>query len=161
MSGIEWARAPGGLALDGGRILQALADWMPAADARVLREMAGRAPLELGVGAPLLPEMHNPDHDEPFALFVQAMADELLANAGKGDRAGWLTCPPDEMMAEIWWHSAKLALAVKELHQAQALRYQSDDEVQMRVDAARAAVREHTADVANCAMMLADIEGVL
>lgn len=101
-----------------------------------------------------LPTMHNPDHDEPFAAFVQAMADELRANADKGDRAGWLSAGAPVMVSEVLYHAGKLALAVREViggrpPDPRTAGFSPDD------------IREYAADVANCALMVADCAGVL
>lgn len=76
-----------------------------------------------------------------LAPFVSMMEAELHANAGKGDRPGWLTMSRDQALLEIYWHAAKLSAAVK-----------NDN---------AALIREHSADVANMAMMLLDVCGGL
>lgn len=73
--------------------------------------------------------------------FVALMETELHANARKGDRPGWLSMPPSTALLEIYWHTAKLSAAVK-----------NND---------AALIREHSADVANMAMMLLDVCGGL
>lgn len=73
--------------------------------------------------------------------FLQQMDTELHANAGKGDRPGWLSMTPDQAMLEIYYHAAKLQKAVR------------DDDKEL--------ILEHSADVANMAMMMADVSGVL
>lgn len=93
-----------------------------------------------------LPEMHNPAHGDVFAAFVQAMADELRANAHKGDRAGWLTMNEREAVSEVLYHAAKLAYAARKFK---------------RGEETAQSVREFAADVANCALMVADVCGVL
>jgi hypothetical protein len=93
-----------------------------------------------------LPPLHNPEHDAPFAAFVQAMADELRANAHKGDRAGWLMMSEREAVSEVLYHAAKLAYAARK-HRHE--RTHGDD------------VLEFAADVANCALMVADVCRVL
>jgi hypothetical protein len=75
---------------------------------------------------------------EPFATM---MARELHANASKGDRPGWLKMTPGDCLLEIYYHVAKLQKAVRD----------KDSE----------RVAENTADVANLAMMMADIWGLL
>jgi hypothetical protein len=70
-------------------------------------------------------------------LFAARMLQELADNSGKGDQAGWLSMSLKEAWAEIAWHNAKMATAIK-LHQWDL-------------------VRELCADVANGAMMLDDI----
>ncbi|WFC43225.1 hypothetical protein [Pseudoxanthomonas sp. SE1] len=73
--------------------------------------------------------------------FLRAMESELHANAGKGDRQGWLTMSPEFALLEIYYHLAKLQKAVR------------DDN--------GPGIREYAADVANMAMMLLDICGGL
>lgn len=76
-----------------------------------------------------------------LAPFVALMEAELHANSRKGDRPGWLSMTPEVALLEIYWHTAKLSAAVK------------------NKDAGL--VREHSADVANMAMMLLDVCGGL
>ena len=71
----------------------------------------------------------------------QQMFVEMLANAGKGPRRGWLQTRPLTLVLETFYHVAKLQTAV--------------------VDRDKKRIREHAADVANMAMMLADRCGVL
>lgn len=73
--------------------------------------------------------------------FVSMMNAELHANAGKGDRPGWLSMSTDTCLLEIYYHLAKLQKSVR--------------------DDAGNAIVEHSADVANMAMMLVDICGGL
>lgn len=73
--------------------------------------------------------------------FLRMMEAELHANASKGDRPGWLSMSPSTALLEIYWHTAKLSAAVK-----------NND---------AALIREHSADVANMAMMLLDVCGGL
>lgn len=75
---------------------------------------------------------------EPFATMMER---ELHANAAKGDRPGWLRMTPGDCLLEIYYHVAKLQKAVRD----------KDSE----------RVAENTADVANLAMMMADIWGLL
>lgn len=76
-----------------------------------------------------------------LAPFVAMMERELHANAGKGDRPGWLRMTPAVGMLEIYYHAAKLQKAVKDGN----------------VDG----IREYAADVANMSMMLVDVCGAL
>lgn len=69
--------------------------------------------------------------------FVRLMDAELHANAGKGDRQGWLSMSSDQAMLEIYYHAAKLQKAVR--------------------DGDGALIQEHSADVANMSMMLLDL----
>lgn len=78
---------------------------------------------------------------EVLAPFLNMMNAELHANSGKGDRPGWLAMDRKTALLEIFYHLAKLQKATK------------DDDL--------AGIREYAADVANMAMMLADICGVL
>jgi hypothetical protein len=73
--------------------------------------------------------------------FLELMESELHANSSKGDRHGWLSMTPEVGLLEIYWHTAKLSAAVK-----------NND---------GALIREHSADVANMAMMLLDVCGGL
>lgn len=75
---------------------------------------------------------------EPFVALMEA---ELHANAGKGDRPGWLSMTPAVGMLEIYYHTSKLQKAVK------------DGDIDR--------IREHAADVANMSMMMVDICGGL
>lgn len=76
-------------------------------------------------------------YDEVLIPFTTMMEAELHANTGKGDRPGWLTMSPDKAMLEIYYHSAKLQKAMR------------DDNPEL--------VGEYAADVANGAMMAADL----
>lgn len=80
-------------------------------------------------------------YGEVLAPFLALMEAELHANSRKGDRPGWLAMSSDVALLEIYWHTAKLSAAVKNR------------------DAAL--IREHSADVANMAMMLLDVCGGL
>lgn len=80
-------------------------------------------------------------YGEVLAPFVALMEAELHANTRKGDRPGWLSMSPSAVLLEIYWHTAKLSAAVK-----------NND---------AALIREHSADVANMAMMLLDVCGGL
>jgi hypothetical protein len=73
--------------------------------------------------------------------FVVQMERELHANAGKGDRPGWLKMSPEVALLEIYYHLSKLQKAVK------------DDN--------GPGIQEYAADVANMSMMLLDICGGL
>ena len=79
-------------------------------------------------------------YDDTLLPFLANMRHELHQNSGKGDRPGWLTMSRDTALLEIYWHTAKLSAAVK-----------NND---------AALIREHSADVANMAMMLADVCGL-
>lgn len=73
--------------------------------------------------------------------FVALMEKELHANAGKGDRPGWLGMSAAVALLEIYYHVAKLQKAVK--------------------DGEGDKIKENAADVANMAMMLLDVCGGL
>lgn len=85
--------------------------------------------------------MTHEKYDDVLIPFQAMMRAELHANAGKGDRPGWLALSRDTCMLEVYHHAAKLA---KALH---------DDNVPM--------ICEHAADVANTAMMAVDVCGAL
>lgn len=73
--------------------------------------------------------------------FVAMMDHELHANAGKGDRPGWLQMDRKTALLEIYYHLAKLQKATRD-----------NDE---------GGIREYAADVANMSMMLVDVCGFL
>lgn len=80
-------------------------------------------------------------YDDTLLPFVALMRKELHANAGKGDRPGWLSMSADTCMLEIIYHFGKLQTSVK--------RGDGDG------------MAEYGADVANLCMMLLDICGVI
>jgi hypothetical protein len=86
-------------------------------------------------------EILDGKYGDVLAPFLEMMNTELHANAGKGDRPGWLSMTPQTAMLEIHYHSAKLQKAVK------------DGDVD--------GIKEYSADVANMSMMMADIFGCL
>lgn len=92
----------------------------------------------------LCPEQPAPvakKYDDTLLPFLALMRKELHANAGKGDRPGWLAMSRDQGMLEIYYHASKLQKAVR--------------------DGNGAGTREYAADVANMCMMLLDICGGL
>jgi len=80
-------------------------------------------------------------YDDVLVPFVSLMRKELHANSRKGDRPGWLAMDANTALLEVYWHVAKLSAAVK-----------NND---------GPAIMEHSADVANMAMMVLDICGGL
>lgn len=80
-------------------------------------------------------------YDEALKPFAAMMEKELHANAGKGDRPGWLSMSADACLLEIYYHLGKLQKAVK--------------------DGNGDGICEYAADVANMTMMLTDICGAL
>lgn len=80
-------------------------------------------------------------YDEVLKPFVSLMERELHANSGKGDRPGWLSMSAYDCMLEIYYHAAKLQKAIK--------------------DGNGDGIAEYSADVANMAMMVADICGAI
>lgn len=80
-------------------------------------------------------------YDDTLLPFVALMRKELHANAGKGDRPGWLSMSSDTALLEIIYHFGKLQASVK----------RGDED----------GIREYSADVANMCMMLVDICGGL
>lgn len=73
--------------------------------------------------------------------FVSMMEAELHANSGKGDRQAWLQMDGNTALLEIYYHAGKLQKAVKQ---------GNGDHI-----------GEYAADIANLAMMLADLCGAL
>jgi len=103
------------------------------------------------------------EREEVLRWFVLAMQEELAANAGKGDRPGWLSMSPREVLAEVQHHYVKLHAAVVEFD-----RWENCQEPRplpwvgaVTADLLIAAIREYAADVANMAMMAADRCGAL
>jgi len=80
-------------------------------------------------------------YDETLLPFLGLMRQELHANSSKGDRPGWLSMTAETCLLEIYWHVSKLSVAVRDQNPQR--------------------IAEHAADVANMAMMQADIAGVL
>lgn len=80
-------------------------------------------------------------YDEVLLPFLKSMEHELHANAGKGDRPGWLQMDRKIALLEIYYHLAKLQKATK--------------------DNDAAGIVEYAADVANMSMMLVDVCGLL
>jgi hypothetical protein len=80
-------------------------------------------------------------YDEVLKPFVSLMERELHANSGKGDRPGWLSMSAYDCMLEIYYHAAKLQKSIK--------------------DSNGDGIAEYSADVANMAMMVADICGAI
>lgn len=80
-------------------------------------------------------------YDDTLLPFLELMRKELHANSGKGDRDGWLKMSIKEAINEVSHHGHKLEMAVSARDYPQ--------------------IAEHCADVANCAMMLADVCGLL
>lgn len=80
-------------------------------------------------------------YDDVLAPFLTLMRRELHANSRKGDRPGWLAMDANTLLLDVYWHAAKLSAAVKH----------NDGP----------AIQEHSADVANMAMMVLDVCGGL
>ncbi|MGX5220297.1 hypothetical protein ACVTMO_16895 [Pseudomonas segetis] len=78
---------------------------------------------------------------EVLKPFLAMMENELHANAGKGDRPGWLKMDRKTALLEIYYHLGKLQKAAKD-----------DDQT---------GIIEYAADVANMSMMLVDVCGLL
>jgi len=95
----------------------------------IAREAAGRVDA--------VPAAMSGKYSEVLRPFLAMMEHELHANAGKGDRPGWLTMSSETAMLEIYYHVAKLQKAVR------------NGDVP--------SIGEYSADVANMTMMVADI----
>lgn len=80
-------------------------------------------------------------YDDTLLPFLALMRKELHANSHKGDRDGWLGMTSGAALEEVEHHRQKLFYAVSTSNPD--------------------AIKEHAADVANCAMMVADVCGVL
>ena len=110
---------------------------LSAADNPVTREDIDHAVRALKEYRERLREPSLQERYPEVAPFVESMYEELAANAGKGDQAGWRSMTTRQAWQEISWHTAKLAVAIRD-----------EDE---------ALIRELAADVANGCMMLVDI----
>lgn len=75
------------------------------------------------------------------AQFADLMERELWNNRHKGDRAVWISMPPETWSSEIAWHLCKMMAAIR--------------------DGDEAKIVEHAADIANGAMMCIDSLGLL
>jgi hypothetical protein len=114
----------------------------------------------------------HPEEQDVVERFVSLMIEELAANNGKGNRPGWLQMDRKEAIGEVHWHAAKLATAAKQLAEG-GVRWVDDVEVSggrierrrgLKIEhgeAPKDRVREHAADVANCALMVLDCMGLL
>ncbi|HBO1698979.1 TPA: hypothetical protein L4F66_004277 [Pseudomonas aeruginosa] len=80
-------------------------------------------------------------YDDVLLPFSKLMEHELHANAGKGDRPGWLQMDRKTALLEIYYHLGKLQKATR--------------------DNDPAGIVEYAADVANMSMMLVDVCGLL
>lgn len=99
----------------------------------------------------------HPHESAVLRRFVGLMAHELAANNGKGNRPAWLGMERGPAVAEVHWHASKLAVAAKELSVARA-----DCGIDSTAaEVATRKVREYAADTANCALMLADVLGLV
>ena len=106
----------------------------------------------------------NPDAAAALSAFVERMVEEFKANDHKGNRPGWLEMTPQQALAELQHHTAKLSIVVSRLDRAQGGGYgsrASGDPNFQQVPGTPDAVGEYTADVANSARMLADTVGTL
>jgi len=85
----------------------------------------------------------------PYVLaFARRMEAKLAKNRHKGDRDGWITCNPDDLAFRIQDELNELQEALR--------RVRSKNNV---VAPEREAIINEAADVANFAMMVADIYG--
>lgn len=104
------------------------------------------------------------EREEVLRRFVFAMQEELAANAGKGDRPGWLSMSPREALAEVQHHYVKLHAAVVEFDRwenGQDIRDLPWADVRCSLATLEKRIREYAADVANMAMMAADRCGAI
>jgi hypothetical protein len=87
---------------------------------------------------------------ETVRRFADAMEQELQANEHKG---GWEGEDPDFLMAELECHVGLLDTALAMLHEVRGYK---EDEGRFRT-----AILDDAADIANFAMMIADVSGAL
>lgn len=132
-------------------LAEAFAAWMHETVAKVVKDgkvfkiqRMGRQPVMDQIGAWEAFQAGaavREKYDDTLLPFLALMRAELHANSHKGDREAWLGMSTESALCEVEHHLSKLRHAV----------HSADGQL----------VREHAADVANCAMMLADIAGVL
>ena len=79
-------------------------------------------------------------------LFAARMEAKLAKNRHKGDRNGWINCNPDELAFRIENELAELEEALRRVRHKENI-----------VVSEREAIANEAADVANFAMMIADI----
>ncbi|MBN8867338.1 MAG: hypothetical protein J0H98_07275 [Solirubrobacterales bacterium] len=91
----------------------------------------------------------HPNEARALSTFTEQMAHELMANSAKGSREDWIRRGARDGINELHWHAAKLSVAVKDLEYGE------------HADVVEEAVQEFAADVAVCALMVADSSGVL
>lgn len=113
-------------------------DGTPEAHAKAVVKWAGEWGRVAKEPAPVAPAGKYADVLTPFVAMMEA---ELHANAGKGDRPGWLRMSADQALLEIYYHVAKLQKAVRNEEGSRII--------------------ENSADVANLCMMMVDICGGL
>jgi NTP pyrophosphatase (non-canonical NTP hydrolase) len=83
----------------------------------------------------------------PYVLaFAQRMEAKLAKNRHKGDRNGWINCNPDELAFRIRDELAELEDALRLVRHKENI-----------VASEREQIANEAADVANFAMMIADI----
>lgn len=86
------------------------------------------------------------DTREAFDRYVEQMWVEIQANAHKGH---WRSLTSSDLMAEIYYHCAKLDYALRHQNPELGKRVPRDE------------IREFAADIGNMAMMLYDVEHCL
>ena len=100
----------------------------------------------------------HPTERAAVERFASLMVEELAANNGKGNRQGWLEMDRKEALAEVHWHASKLAVAAKDAANDPGPALLAP---RIRHAEAQALTREYAADVANCALMVLDVMGLL
>lgn len=109
------------------------------------------------------PVVHCGDIADVFERFIANMSKELLDNAAKGDRSGpngWLRVDRKTCAYEIADHAAKLHMALKELERFRSIARENGVSG-YAVARAERRVAEFSADLANAALIAADVAGVL
>ncbi|HBO4166788.1 TPA: hypothetical protein L4T92_001382 [Pseudomonas aeruginosa] len=107
------------------------------------RDLQGMQPGTKLYTAPVAQAKHGVPgkYDDVLLPFLKLMEHELHANAEKGDSPGWLQMDRKTALLEIYYHLGKLQKATR--------------------DNDPAGIVEYAADVANMAMMLVDVCGLL
>lgn len=100
------------------------------------RQVESAAELRRAVHPAAVAPLTAEKYDDVLQPFLALMRKELHANSDKGDRPGWLSMSAEALLLEVYDHVAKLQKAV---------RHNDGDRI-----------LEHSADVANLAMMVLD-----
>lgn len=98
------------------------------------------------------------DIDKVVDKMAELMKKELEENKErKGGRSGWLRPSPMKHVLEVYYHCAKLQVALKDLETLKETKDSARRAIKFREEL----VMEYAADVANHALMVLDTLGLL